>query len=446
MSLPSRRRAASIVLSLLLSGALLSIGGSRPARADDTSLNDAIAQQQGLEASLADHRAALARLQRDAAALSGSLQRVTAELTSVGLEVDKAGAELQALTAELSASRAELGQYEQQIATLASDLTQVAASIAQSKTDLATRQLLLQAHLRVAYEQSQTSLLEVLLSANSLSDATNELGFMLTLSDQDAQLAGEISRARARLQIRQQTLVDGQTTLAQLRDAAAKRTAVLDGQQRQLAAATQALDAKREQLRKLQDAQQSQLAQTTANAAEQAALIARQTRALEGQRALVEQLKAEARKLDVAFPGRFAWPEKGGFVVTQEFGPTQFSMEPPYTYGGTYYPHFHTGIDLAYLSPRCGGPIFAAADGTVLADGRPNAAYGDSAIGVILGHSQRLQSWYWHLAREVVSVGQHVSAGELIGYEGATGMATGCHLHFQVMFDDQPVDPRTYLP
>ena len=82
----------------------------------------------------------------------------------------------------------------------------------------------------------------------------------------------------------------------------------------------------------------------------------------------------------------------------------------------------------------------------VLADGRPKAEWGDTAIGVIIGHSQRLQTWYWHLASEIVSVGQQVHAGDLIGYEGATGWASGCHLHFQVMFDGKPVNPRLYLP
>ena len=60
---------------------------------------------------------------------------------------------------------------------------------------------------------------------------------------------------------------------------------------------------------------------------------------------------------------------------------------------------------MAYLS-RCGGPIYAAADGIVVADGRPNAKYGDYAIGVLIAHSQRLATQYWHLSREVVTVGQ----------------------------------------
>ena len=433
MSNDSRRRVATLATALLLTAVVFTGAGSHIARADDPDVNDAIAQQQQMEASLARHRQALSALKRDAASLSSSLSKIAGDLDSVGLEIEKAAAELEALSARLAEARAALKKYEEQITTLEADLKQVAAGIEQSKVELAGRQALLQDHLRVAYEQSQTSMLEVLLSTESLSDVTNQLGFMLTLSDEDARLADEIQRARQRLEIKQQTLRDGRETLGELRDATAEREAALDAQQDQVAAAKKKLDAKRKQLQQLKDAKESQLAKTAQNAEQQAKLIEQYERALEGQQALVEKLKAAAMKLDIAFHGRFAWPEKGSFIVTQEFGHTSFNQA-------------HTGIDMAYLSPHCGGPIYAAADGTVLADGRPNVNYGDTAIGVIIGHSQRLQSWYWHLSREVVSPGQLIKAGQVIGYEGATGIATGCHLHFQVMFDGTPVNPRNYLP
>jgi murein DD-endopeptidase MepM/ murein hydrolase activator NlpD len=432
MSSNPRRRFATLTTALLLTALAFTGAGSHAVRADDPNVNDAISQQQRMEAELAQHQAALAALKRDAALLTSSLQEITGTLDSVGLEIEKAATELQTLTAKLSEARAALAQYEERIATLESDLKEVETGIEQSKVDLVARQALLQDHLRTAYEQSQTSMLEVLLSTDSLSDATNQLGFMLTLSDEDTRLAEEIQQARERLEIRQQTLRDGRKTLGDLRDATAAREAALDQQQDQVAAAKKKLDAKRKQLKSLQDAKESQLARTATNAAQQAKMVRQYRRALEGQRALVERLKEEARKLDIAFRGRFAWPEKGSFIVTQEFGHTTFDSA-------------HTGLDMAYLS-GCGGPIYAAADGTVLADGRPNIGYGDTAIGVVVGHSQRLQSWYWHMSREIVSVGQKVQAGDLLGYEGATGMATGCHLHFQVMFDGNPVNPRNYLP
>jgi murein DD-endopeptidase MepM/ murein hydrolase activator NlpD len=432
MSQVRSRGIAAVSLAILLTSALLAGAGSDAVRAGSPNVNDAIAEQERMEAALAAGRAKLADLQRTEAQLTALVGDLNGSLEEVGLEIEAKAKELDQLTKALEQARAELAGYQQQIATLESDLKDVADGIEQSKIDLVARQKLLQEHLRVAYEQSQTSLLEVLLSSNSLGDATNQLGFMLTLSDQDAQLAREIEQAKTRLEIKQQTLTDGRETLKPLRDATAARASALDKQQAALAVAKKALDAKRAQLAKLLAQKNAALDKTKRNADEQAGSIAEQERLLQGQSALVDRLKEEAKKLGIAYRGRFAWPEKGRFMVTQEFGHTSFD------------PH-HTGIDMAYLS-GCGGPIYAAADGVVMADGRPNVAYGDTAIGVIIGHSQTLQTWYWHMSREIVSVGQHVSTGDLIGYEGATGMATGCHLHFQVMSDGSPVNPRAYLP
>ncbi len=442
MSTESRRRLATLTSALLLTALVFTGAGSRPVSADDPDVNEAIAQQQQMESALAAHRAALAALRRSAAVLTSSLAQISGDLDSVGTQINRTARRLDRLTTNLKQARRDLHDYEHRIDTLESDLKDVAAGIEQSKVDLANRQALLQDHLRAAYEQSQTSLLEVLLSTDSLSDATNHLGFMLTLSDEDARLAEEIKLARERLEIKEQTLREGRETLRDLRDATAQREAELDAQQEQVAAAKRLLDAKRAELRHLKRAQERQLARTADNAKQQRRLVRRYQEALDAQRALVRRLKKQAAKLDIAFHGRFAWPERGHVVVTQEFGPTRFKLEPPYTYEGVYYRHFHTGLDMA---SGCGSPIYAVADGVVLADGHP-AAPGDTAIGVVVGHSQRLQSWYWHMSREIVSVGQKVKAGQLLGYEGATGMATGCHLHLQVMFDDGAVNPRDYLP
>lgn len=319
-----------------------------------------------------------------------------------------------------------------EITDLEQTLAELASGIEVSKVELVEREALLQEHMRTAYEQSQTSVLEVLLSTDSFTKASSELSYMLTLSDQDRQLADEIRDRRSRLEVRSETLGVGRDTLSQLRDAAAARAASLAEQQKQLDAAKAALEVKRQELVAMRDAQEQQFGSLSATAQDQQQLIAQQELELAAQQALVEKLKAAADRLDIAYRGRVDWPERGAFMVTQEFGSTRFNT-------------FHTGLDMAYVD-RCGGPIYAAGDGIVLADGRPNAKYGDTAIGVIIGHSQRLATIYWHLSREIVTVGQDVHVGDLIGYEGATGFATGCHLHFGVQFDGVAVNPRNYLP
>jgi murein DD-endopeptidase MepM/ murein hydrolase activator NlpD len=274
--------------------------------------------------------------------------------------------------------------------------------------------------------------LEVLLSTDSFTKAYSELSYMLTLSDQDRQLAIEIRDRRSMLQTRRDTLGVGRETLTELRDAAAGRAAALAEQQKQLDAARAALEEKRKQLEQLRDTQELRLGAVSQGQTAQQQLIAAQVQQLAAQQALVEKLREAANRLDLAYRGRFDWPERGPFMVTQEFGLTPFNTH-------------HTGIDMAYLT-GCGGPIYAAGDGIVLADGRPNSKFGDSAIGVVIGHSQHLATLYWHLSREIVSVGQEVHVGDVVGYEGATGIATGCHLHFEVDLDGVPVNPRRYLP
>lgn len=309
----------------------------------------------------------------------------------------------------------------------------MSAEIDTSKIELSSREALLQDHLRTAYEQSQTSILEVLLSTDSFTKATSQLSYMLSLTDEDRRLAAEIQDRRQALEKRRETLSLGREALSALRDAAAARTAALDLEQQQLDAARVALEEKQRQLAELQGAHGRDLQATSLSADQQRQLVAAQELLLAGQQALVDRLKAEADALDIAYRGRFEWPEHGSFLITQEFGSTTFES-------------FHTGLDMAYYTPHCGGPIYAAGDGVVLEDGRPLAQYGDTAIGVVIGHSQRLATWYWHLSNEIVTVGQQIHTGDVVGYEGMTGMATGCHVHFQVVFDGSPINPRLYLP
>ena len=116
---------------------------------------------------------------------------------------------------------------------------------------------------------------------------------------------------------------------------------------------------------------------------------------------------------------------------------------------------FHDGIDLATV---CGDRIVAAHDGSVLAAGR----HYDDAIGwvgdlssyyrrldakqlwstlpivVIIDDGNGYRSIYAHFSKIVVKVGQQVRAGQLIGYEGRTGRASGCHLHYGLFSTDEP--------
>jgi murein DD-endopeptidase MepM/ murein hydrolase activator NlpD len=107
-------------------------------------------------------------------------------------------------------------------------------------------------------------------------------------------------------------------------------------------------------------------------------------------------------------------------------------------FGGRGY-EYHEGqdIDAAY-----GTPVQVSAPGKVIIAGWQRG-YGNV---IYVDHGGGLSTRYGHLSEIDVSVGQTVTRGQTIGLVGSTGRSTGPHLHYEVRINNQPVDPRQYLP
>jgi murein DD-endopeptidase MepM/ murein hydrolase activator NlpD len=99
---------------------------------------------------------------------------------------------------------------------------------------------------------------------------------------------------------------------------------------------------------------------------------------------------------------------------------------------------FHNGVDLANVT---GTPIYAAKSGTVTV-ATYNGVYG---YYVQINHGDGFSSLYGHMTHYIVSVGQSVSAGQVIGYMGSTGWSTGSHLHFTIYYNGNTVNPMNYI-
>ena len=137
---------------------------------------------------------------------------------------------------------------------------------------------------------------------------------------------------------------------------------------------------------------------------------------------------------------RFAWPCPGFYVLTSGFGPRW----------GTH----HSGIDIS--SAGIGGAsVVASRSGTVIyvnnscshnyAKSSSCGCGGGYGNYVIVQHDDGYSTVYAHLTSAVVSYGQSVSQGQLLGYVGSTGFSTGDHLHFEVRINGTRVDPEQYL-
>jgi murein DD-endopeptidase MepM/ murein hydrolase activator NlpD len=454
---PRRARLTVTLFALvILAGSFVGSSPRDLALAADP-IADARAKKAAIEQQLADQRARLASLKVRAASLGDQLDAAEAALKQITAEYDHVVKLLGRVRDQVGEIRAHLKQLRSEIEALDAELVAVALDIAEQSDALAAREALLEDHLRSAYEHSQTSLLEVILGSESLDAATSQVGYLLTLSEQDRALADEIRVIREELDVKQATLRDGRHALREARIVASEEEAILaereaelerlEERTAELKAAAERKRAEQEQaLNAALEAKGDVERQIAANKQAFAAASQLVTRLVAEQAAIEEarrraEEEARRRQQNIS-PSGFRWPEAYP-RITQEWGPTSFALEPPYTYNGTYYPHFHGGIDMA---SGCGAPIMASKAGVVVASGQPLYPY-DLGFGVVLDHGGGIQTWYWHLqARVIVSPGQIVNTGQVIGYEGTTGFSTGCHLHFAV--NDQGIweNPRRYLP
>jgi hypothetical protein len=137
-----------------------------------------------------------------------------------------------------------------------------------------------------------------------------------------------------------------------------------------------------------------------------------------------------ARALNSAsqgWSGSFIWPARGR--ISGRFGSQRIYRGEPAS--------FHSGVDVA---PGAGAPVVAPADGVVVLAGPP--AFSLEGNLLIIDHGLGLNSAFLHLATQTVRVGDVVRQGQLIGTVGATGRATGPHLHWSLKWLDARVDPE----
>ena len=118
--------------------------------------------------------------------------------------------------------------------------------------------------------------------------------------------------------------------------------------------------------------------------------------------------------------------------------PATGSISSPFgmRWGGS---DFHPGVDIAN---DYGTPIHATADGTVTVAGWNSGGYGNM---VDINHGNGISTRYGHMQQVVVTAGQHVRKGQIIGYMGSTGFSTGPHVHYEVNVNGQRVNPVNYL-
>jgi murein DD-endopeptidase MepM/ murein hydrolase activator NlpD len=363
-------------------------------------------------------------LDESSRALSAARGRLGAAQTKLaGAQKVLAGtrAQLKVAAAQDAAAQAKLAAAEQAV-TLAQ------AAVAAAKVAVADqrRQIGILAAQNYQYGDPQLMSLAVVLGSGDPSEITTQLNTVHSMMSRQAATLDA-------LRDREQDLKDQETKLDQARAAVAE--------QRQIAATNLRRKQQLEEQAQAQTAEVARLVATRRTAAQAAARIRahdlRQLKALKRQENKIrQQILARARHQKnhvVADTGGLLFRPVPGYVTS----PYGWRKHPIYGYWG-----LHDGDD--FHAP-CGTPERAAGSGRVVSEYYSsvwgNRLYLD--LGKINGHNFTVI--YNHIERYAARTGEHVSRGETVAYAGTTGWSTGCHLHFTVMRDGNPVDPQNYM-
>ena len=298
--------------------------------------------------------------------------------------------------------------------------------------------------IRTMEEEGTLSYWEVLFKANSFSDLLDRMSMIEEIAASDNRRLEALDEATKAVATAQEELATEKADLEQTKEELNSTQAELDAKREEADGVIAELVAKGQEIEGLQDELESE----DQDLLKQIAQMEKEYNAAKHQ----EWLAYMATYTTVA-PATTApsggnsggsgnngssTPSSGGSWLrpcsyTYMSSPFGFRTSP--TAGASSY---HQGVDLAAPANT---PVYASRSGIVTTTTYSNAA----GYYVTINHGDGFSSIYMHLNNYVVSAGQAVSAGQLIGYVGRTGIATGYHLHFGIAYNGAYVNPCAYV-
>lgn len=319
----------------------------------------------------------------------------------------------------------EANQLSQKISELNEDIEEKKAEVAEAGTALEEAQAVadhqyedMKKRIQYLYENGTPSMLELLLTADSMADFLNKSIYASQMTSYDRDMLNEYIAQKEAVEQKKAELEQEEEELNQMSAAAKEQKAAVD---------------------KLIDTKTAQIASYQAEIDSKSSDASEYEEDLEKQEKLLDQIEqqiaaaaaANAREDDGdGGASGFIWPCPSSRRITSSFGP-----RPQPTPGASTN---HKGIDIGAAG---GAAIVASAGGRVT-----TSTYSSSAGNyIVISHGNGLSTVYMHCSALYVSVGETVSQGQTIAAVGSTGYSTGNHLHFGVIKNGTYVNPLGYV-
>lgn len=355
---------------------------------------------------------------------------IQSQIDTIQSQYNTNATEIQALVDKKNAVDQEISLLHAQILNINEQLRIYGQMIADSQEQLDAANDRLDSlnkqyreRIRTIEEEGDITYWQVIFQSSSFTDFLDRMNMVDEIAAADTQRLLDLEVAAANVEENQRILNEEMIDLEETRQQLSDSEAMLEVKR------TESDDVLRELISK-QDEFQALLDQSEALQSELMTEIAQKQKELQS-----AQYKEELAKMALQGenpPCEATWIEPvSGYTISSPFG---YRNSP--TKGASTY---HQGVDMACPS---GTPIYASRSGTVT-----TAAYqaGGAGYYVSISHGDGFASIYMHMSSYVVSSGQSVTQGQLIGYVGSTGISTGPHLHFGISYAGTYVNPMAYL-
>jgi murein DD-endopeptidase MepM/ murein hydrolase activator NlpD len=321
-----------------------------------------------------------------------------AEAESLGKKITRVEASIKKTEKELKDVAEDIRKNNERIARIESEIALLEREVGTQNSELLER-------LRMMYMTGGSSMIEVLLSSESITDFLSNLDMIQKIHAYDIAVLDELDRKLGLVEDKKDELAKVKEALALRHEDEKRKKNSLAKDKKELAAA------------------QSKARSEAAEALED----------LEGLEKASKDIEAELKELESRGTyggGKMGWPVGG--AITSGFGWRVHPISRKRS--------FHAGIDI---SAATGTPVRAAADGLVIKSaGGWNGGYGNM---VIIDHGSGITTLYGHNSSLAASVGSSVKRGDVIAYAGSTGNSTGPHCHFEVRVNGSPQNPMGWL-
>ena len=369
-------------------------------------------------------------IQGELNALKDENKAIQAEINAIQRKYDANASEIQNLVNQKNAVDQEISLLNAQIENLNSQITAYGQLIADSQDELDIAQFMLNGlsekhklRIRAMEEEGTVSYWEVIFEASSFTDMLDRINMMQEIAASDQARLEEMRQAAADVIAARDMMEEGKAELEASSAALAESQAAMEVKR------TESDDILRD-LAKKQDEFQAMLEESESLQDDLMRDIAAKEKELK--EAKYEEKLAAQAAAGGAPSSNAAWKTPvSGYTLTSPFGMRKHPV--------LGYNRMHNGVDMACAQ---GTPIYATRAGKVT-----TASYqaGGAGYYVSINHLDGFSSIYMHMTHFVVSAGQSVSQGQLIGYVGSTGISTGPHLHFGISYAGSYVNPLAYI-